>query len=154
VTGTPASSRHGVAFWVALCAGGAVMAVATWGAFDALSRSAFGSWGAWLIGLDLLNDLLVLPLVALVCGGLARLPLGRCRGPVQAGLFATVMVVLVAAPGLTGTAEGAGNPTIQPLDYRTAVLTVLAVVWTISGLWAVVRVGRVGPGSEDGSPDR
>jgi hypothetical protein len=138
------SSRHGAGFWAAVAAGGLVMAVATWGAFDSLSTSSFGSWGKWIIGLDLLNDFLILPIVALVGVGVGRLPLGSARAPVQAGLFATAIVLLVAWPGLAGL-SASDNPTIQPLDYTTATLTVLAVVWAGVGAWALVRRHRAPP---------
>jgi hypothetical protein len=120
------------------------MAIAVWGALSDLSLSSFASWGMWLIGVDLLNDFVVLPVVALVCVGLARLPLGFVRAPVQAGLFASVMVLLVGGPGLAGTAAVSGNPTIQPIDYATSTLTALAVVWGAAVTWATVRWVRSG----------
>jgi hypothetical protein len=132
------SSRHGRGYWIALVVGVFVMAVAVGGAYSDLSLSSFGSWGIWVIGADLVNDFVVLPVVAVIGVGLARLPLGRFRAPVQAGLFASAMVLVVAFPALTDKAAS-DNPTIQPLNYATATLTVLAVVWAAVALWSVVR---------------
>ena len=114
------------------------MAIAVRGALVDLPLSSFGSWGKWLIGLDLVNDFAVLPVVALIGLGLARLPLGRSRAPVQAGLFASAIVLVIVWPCLVGL-SASDNPTIQPLDYTTATLIVLAVVWALVGLWALVR---------------
>ena len=132
------SSTYGTGFWVGVTFGGAVMAAAVRGAFAGLPLSSFGSWGKWVLGLDLVNDFLILPIVAVAGIGLTRLPLGWARAPVQAGLFASAVVLLVAWPGLAGL-SASSNPTIQPLNYRTATLTVLAVVWAAAGGWAVSR---------------
>lgn len=132
------SSRHGPAFWSAVVLGVAVMAIAVGGAYTDFSLSSFGSWGKWVIGADLVNDFLVLPVVALIGVGLAKVPLGRFRAPVQAGLFASAMVLVVAYPGLTER-SASDNPTIQPLNYATATLTVLAVVWAAALGWGVLR---------------
>jgi hypothetical protein len=48
-------------------------------------------------------------------------------------------VVLIAWLPWAGTADGVGNPTIQPLDYTTATLSVLAFVWLAAGAWAASR---------------
>jgi hypothetical protein len=138
MTAEVGSSRHGRGYWAALVVGGFVMAIAVGGAFNALSLSSFGSWGTWIIGADLVNDFLVLPVVAVVGVALAKVPLGRYRAPVQAGLFASVMVLVVAYPGITEKAAS-DNPTIQPLNYATATLTVLAVVWAAMALWSLLR---------------
>lgn len=138
MTPEPGSSEYGRSFWVSVVVGGAVMAIAVRGALADLPLSSFGSWGKWVIGLDLVNDFLVLPVVALVGLGLARLPLGRSRAPVQAGLFASAVVLLVVWPCLLGL-SASDNPTIQPLDYTRATLTVLAAVWALVGLWALIR---------------
>jgi len=132
------SSEYGRAYWVSVVIGGAVMAFAVRGALVDLPLSSFGSWGKWLIGLDLVNDFVILPVVALIGLGLARLPLGRGRAPVQAGLFASAIVIVIVWPCLLGL-SASGNPTIQPLDYTTATLTVLAVVWALVGAWAMIR---------------
>jgi len=138
MTAQSGSSEYGRAFWASVVIGGAVMAFAVRGALVDLPLSSFGSWGKWLIGLDLVNDFAVLPVVALIGLGLARLPLGRSRAPVQAGLFASAIVLVIVWPCLVGL-SASDNPTIQPLDYTTATLIVLAVVWALVGLWALVR---------------
>lgn len=132
------SSEYGTGYWIALVVGGGVMAIATWGAFASLAGSSFGSWGKWVIGLDLLNSFLILPVVAVIGVAVGRLPLGRGRAPVQAGLFASAVVLAVVGPCLAGLAAS-DNATVQPLDYMSATLTVLAVLWLAAGLWAAFR---------------
>jgi len=141
--GVRPSSEHGVRFWVALAAGGALMA---WGV--ALFLDATPDTGrrlnftAWLVGLDLVHDAVVAPVAVLAGAALTRLVHGAWRAPLQAALFAGAVVLIVAGPPLARTADVARNPTIQPLDYTTATLTVLAVVWACAGGWGIVRSKR------------
>lgn len=135
--------HHGRGFWVAAGIGAALSG---WGVVlylratpDLHRRIGFA---AWLVGLDLAHDALVAPFVVLIGLAVARLVPATIRAPVQAGAIASACVLLVAAAPLARTADGTRNPTIQPLDYRTATLTVLAVVWSACALWVLIRARR------------
>ncbi|MCZ7524953.1 MAG: hypothetical protein M5U14_00300 [Acidimicrobiia bacterium] len=134
------SSRYGPLFWAALVVGGGTMVFGVAGAVSDLDGGERLRWAAWLVGLDLFHDLLLAPAVVLLGVLLGRLVPAPWRPPVQAGLVGTGLVLLVAWAPLRGTAEKTGNPTIQPLDYGTATLTVLAVVWSLAAVWAVARL--------------
>lgn len=122
----PASARPP---WVALAVGGAVMAYALRGAWQALGDDRVG-WAAWVVGADVVHDALVAPAVGLLGVLVARVvPAGRARSLVQAGLVASGVVLAVAWIPLRGLGGNPGNPTIRPLDYGTATLTALALVW-------------------------
>lgn len=130
----------GARFWVGVAAGAALMA---WGAFLFAQDTPQGdrriNFAVWVVGSDLVHDALVAPLVCLVGVIVARAAPSWARAPVQAGLIATGTVLLVVWLPWTGSADGARNPTIQPLDYTTAALSVLAAVWLVAGVWAVSR---------------
>jgi hypothetical protein len=68
----------------------------------------------------------------------------RDRRPVRAGLFATFVVVLVGWAPLRGYGRDRvpDNPTVDPLDYATAIPTVLTVVWLFTLGWIAVAVRR------------
>jgi hypothetical protein len=122
--------------WVALVIGGAVMAFAVFGAFHDLGDDFVG-WGVWVVGADVAHDALLAPALCGMGLVLARLvPGGWVRAHLQAGLIASGVVLLVAWVPLRGWGGNPGNPTIRPLDYRTATLTVLAVVWGVVALSA------------------
>lgn len=149
---TPTHRRPG--FWTAVVVGGALMA---WGSAlfldatpDARRRLDFA---AWLVGLDIVHDAIVAPLMVVVGAALARLVRGPARAPVQAGAIASGFVLVVALPPLLDTASRAHNPTIQPLDYTTSTVTVLAVVWAVTGAWALLRHSRRGPAGRRQSED-
>lgn len=140
-----AAERPGVAFWASVVIGWAVIA---WGLVLVLDGIAdtgdrFNA-AVYLIGAAVVHDGLVAPAVCLVGFGLLWAARGRDRRFVQAGLIASGSVLLVAALPLLGTADKGGNPTIQPLQYGTATLTVLVVVWAVVGLWALADRSRRG----------
>lgn len=139
----------GARFWVGLVVGAAMMA---WGAvlfLDATgSAEARRSFVEWLVGADLAHDLLLAPVVAVVAWLLARVVPARWWPPVAAGLVISAFVVLLALLPLRGSADVSGNPTIQPLDYRTSTLTALGLVWAGVALWTLGLVAwrrRSGP---------
>ena len=41
-----------------------------------------------------------------------------------------------------GRARTPDNPTVQPLDYATAVMTVVIVIWILAAVWLAVRLVR------------
>ena len=101
------------------------------------------------MGADLLHDLVIAPVVALVGVFLARLLRRPWRLPVQAGSAATAIVLAVGWAPLRGygRATAVGNPTVQPLDYSTAVATVVGVVWVVVLGWlAAIAFRRIRAG--------
>ncbi len=130
-------------WWIAVGIGGAIMTWGVWFYLDATSDWARRlDFAKWLIGLALAHDLLFAPIVVTIGWLVTRTVPGSMRAPVQAGLIASGCVLLVALPPLRETANASRNPTIQPLEYSTATLTVLAVVWTVVGAWTVIRFVR------------
>ncbi len=134
-----APSRHGRAFWVGLVLGGGVLAYGIAGALTESHRTQPEQLARWLIGSLLAHDLVIAPLVCFVGVIVARAIPRVFRAPVQAGLMASAIAVAVATPGLASLSERPGNPTVHPIDYRDAIIVVLAVVWALAGVWCVVR---------------
>jgi hypothetical protein len=96
----------------------------------------------WVVAADLLHDLVLAPLVCVLGLAIARFVAPPLRWPIRAGAIATAIVLLVAYPALRGFGRrtAPGNASVQPLDYTTAVLTVLAVVWGAALVWACVNL--------------
>ncbi len=97
---------------------------------------------AFLVGADLVHDLVVAPVVCGLGALAARLLPSRTRAPIEAGLIASGVVLVLAVLPLRATAARTNNPTIQPLDYASATLTVLSVVWLISAAWLIIGLLR------------
>jgi hypothetical protein len=129
----------GAGFWIAVAVGVGIMAFGIGGLLRAAPATRPGQVALSLVGLDLLHDAVVAPIVCLVGLLLARWLPRWARAPVRAGLFASAATLVVGWAALRGYGRDAvpDNPTVDPLDYRTAVLTVFAVVWTLAAAWAV-----------------
>ncbi len=138
----------GVAFWIGAVVGIGIMVFGLRGIFINAGATQPVEFAKWFIGADLLHDLVIAPLVALVGVVVVRLLSRPWRGPVQAGLMATAIVVAVGWAPLHGYGRvtAIGNGTVQPLDYSTAVATVVGVIWALVLVWlAVIAVRRTRP---------
>jgi hypothetical protein len=134
---------RGAGFWIALVVGWAVIA---FGALQLIGeKNGFGGAtqvATWVVAGHAVHDLLIAPLVCLIGIGVASLLAEPWRTPIRSGLIASALVVAVAYPALRGYGRKPNNPSVLPLDYTTAVLTVLGVVWGVVAVWIVVRIVR------------
>lgn len=100
----------------------------------------------------LANDLLVLP-VAIVIGFLAGRRLPRWAKPVvQAALFISAAVVVVALPLIIGPGQNADIPSALPRSYGRNLLITLAVVWLVAGAIMALRRRRRGDEADVARP--
>jgi hypothetical protein len=130
-------------FWVAAAVGGAVVVFGLYGLYTHLAASRRGDFAKWFLGADLLNDLVIIPLACTVGYLVTRLVRPPWRFPLEAGLFATAVVLAVGWVPLHHYGGAArGNPSVQPLDYTSAVATVLAVVWATVAAWTIAAALR------------
>jgi hypothetical protein len=122
---------------VLVALGGLAMAYAVVGALTGDSFHPVGNV-AFLAAVLVAHDGLVLP--AAIVLGLAltrRLP-RPVRGPVTAGLYASLVVTLVALPFVLGYGRSTDNPSALPRNYPAGWL------WLLLAIWAAVAmaVGR------------
>lgn len=135
---------HGPVWWTALGVGTLLMAYGAYGLLGVLLPEQRPRWLLWFVGGLAVHDFVLVPAV-LAVGLLVRraFPSG-VRGPVQAGLLASAVLVLVSVPVLTGygRASQQGNPSLLPFDYVPNLLGVLALVWAVTAVVAVAAVLR------------
>jgi hypothetical protein len=136
------SAARGRPAAVGLLTGYAIMVFGVVGLVRAVPLRSVGQVAAWVVGADLLHDFLVAPVVCVAGFALARALPSPLRWPVRAGALGTAFVMVVAYPALRGfgRATAPGNDSVLPLDYTTAVLTVLAVVWGVALVWGLTNV--------------
>jgi hypothetical protein len=134
--------RFGRAFWIALPIGAALMAFGAVGLVGDTGVGAGVEVGGWLVGADVAHDFVLAPFACLVGVAVARALPRWCRAPTQAALLTSGVLLIVVFPALRGFGRDQvpDNPSVQPLDYTTATLTALAVVWAAAGMWVVVRL--------------
>ena len=152
-TPIPEGSHQGSprVFWAGAVIGGAIIA---WGAAGLIADNGAGvtgtrlvPWLAWLFGALVVHDAVIVPLTMLAGRATRRARPLVIRTPLQVALALTGVVTLYAVPLLLGYGRGAqpGNASVQPLNYRTSWLVVVALVWLAAAAlagWPALR-GRV-----------
>ena len=134
--------EYGRSYWIALPVGGALMAVGIIGIIAGKGVATSLDIGAWLVGADVAHDFVLAPLACLIGAVVARALPRWCRAPVQAAVLVTGVLLIVVFPALRGYGHDRvpDNQSVQPLDYTTATLTALVVVWTGAAAWSAVRL--------------
>jgi hypothetical protein len=104
-------------------------------------------WLEWMVGLLLVHDFVLAPLVHLAGRRLRDRAPAAWRWPIQLGLVTSGVLVLASVPLLVGVGRRTqpGNASLLPGDYPLALAGVLAVVRLgvlALGSWAAVRHRR------------
>jgi hypothetical protein len=128
--------------WLFLLPGLAAVVYGGHGLLTAGRRVPLGSWLTWFIGSALLNDLVIAP-VWIGLGWLSARLLPRAARPaVVVGAAVSGVLTLVALPFVLGRGADPANPSFLPRDYGQTLLVLVAVVWAVTIVWAVVAVRR------------
>jgi len=132
------TERADRAAWVGVVLGGAVLIFGVVGLVTSLSSDAARMIASWVVGADLLHNLIVAPTAGIFGLAFARFVPRVWRAPTRGGAIASATVLLVAFPLLRGYGHDhvPDNASVLPLNYTTAVATVLAFVWVAVLLWA------------------
>jgi hypothetical protein len=134
-------------WWTGLTVGGAVALFGLAGLVADAAKTMPTVWLKWLVGLLLLHDLVLAPLVQLAGCRLRERTPERLRWPLQLGLVTSGVLVLASIPVLVGVGRHTqpGNTSVLPGDYPLALAGVLTVVWLgvlALGTWGGVRPRR------------
>jgi hypothetical protein len=132
----------GPAFWVGLVVGGAVMGYAVWGILEDRADTNPAALARWVIGADLLHDLLLAPIVTVVALALGRVLPDRARAPVTAAMALSGLVVLFSWPLLRGYGRHPLNGSALPRSYGPDVALVVGLVWLIALVAVAGRLVR------------
>ena len=137
--------RPGLGFWIGLALGTPVM---LYGAYELVQQAGWPrafNVATWLGGGLLLHDLVLVPIVLALVWAIGRLAPPAVRTPLRVGVLGSALIVAVAWPALRGYGDRPDNPTVHPLDYGSAVLTALAILWGAVVLWALLAILRRQP---------
>ncbi len=142
--GRALNGERGRPFVIGLALGVPVMVFGVVGLLRSTTIESARNVLAWMVAADLLHDLVLAPVVCFTGLALARITPPRFRPPVRAAVIGTALALAIAYPALRGYGRrtAPGNETVLPLDYPTAVLTVIGVVWAVAALWALARLPR------------
>jgi hypothetical protein len=131
-------------WWTGLAVGSAVGLFGLAGLAVDAAKTMPLVWLKWLIGLLLVHDLVLAPLVHLAGRRLRDRAPESWRWPLQLGLVTSAGLVLASVPVLVGVGRRTqpGNASVLPGNYPVALAGVLTVVWLgvlALGIWGSVR---------------
>lgn len=129
-------------FWLSAIAGWAVIAYGIRGLFHHHVDTNPSDLAWFVVGGALLHDLLVAPLLLIAGVVVARAVRGRVRAIVQAALIVSGALALFSYPLIRGYGNAVHNPSALPHNYAAGLAIVLATVWAVASILAVVAIRR------------
>jgi hypothetical protein len=134
-------------WWTGLAIGSAVGLFGLAGLAVDAAKTMPGVWLKWLIGLLLVHDFLLAPMVHLTGRRLRDRAPESWRWPLQLGLITSGVLVLASVPVLVGVGRRTqpGNASVLPGNYPLTLAVVLTVVWLAVlalGTWGMPRRRR------------
>ena len=144
-------------WWTGLSVGGAVGLFGLVGLLANAAATMPLVWLKWLVGLLLIHDFVLAPLVHLVGRRLRMWTPEVWRWPLQLGLVTSGVLVLASIPVLVGVGRSTqpGNASVLPGSYPLALAGVLSAVWLsilALGIWGSTRRRSPWPGRFEEDP--
>ena len=133
-----------VGLGIGLLLGVPIMLIGVVGLIRHTAATPPSSYLKFLVGGDIIHDLLVAPAAALVAVLILRRAPASGRAPLRFALFGSAVMIAIAWPGIRqyGRMRAPDNASVQPLNYATATLTVVGVTVMIATIWFVVASKR------------
>lgn len=139
----PSRERRSMLFWPLAIVGWLVMVYAIRGIFMHEQDTNPSQLFRLLVGLDLVHDLLLAPLVIAAGYGVTRLVPPQVRPPVTGALLVSASVALYSYPLIRGFGRFSEyNSSRLPNNYATGLLVVLVAVWAVTAVLVVLRLRR------------
>ncbi len=108
-----------------------------------------GLWAALLVAGAVAHDLVLVPLVFALGRPLSRTTATGARRYLATGLGLSLVLLVIAWPGLHSPGRPPDNPTVLPLDYGHGLALALGVLWSglflsyvLAALRSELRAGR------------
>jgi len=135
---SPREDRYGPVFWISVVLGWSIVAFGIWTLLEHRGATKPLNVAALFVGLALVHDLLIAPLlsaVALLLG--PRMP-SRVRGVVLGALVVSGVLTLVSLPVLLGE-RAPDNPSLLPRDYLLGLAVALGLTWLAAAALVLLR---------------
>ncbi len=135
-TETPSSEDDGAVFWIGVAIGWAAIGIGLFGVFDhPRSANAFKVFRL-LVGLNVVNDAVVIPILILLAFAVRRLAPRWLIMPAQVWFIMAGAVAVYAYPMVGDFGRSKVNPSILPHNYAHNLLIVLGCITAFSALLA------------------
>lgn len=119
-------------FWISAAIGWAIIAYGLRGLFHHHVDTRPPNLGLFVIGGDVVHDLLFAPVVLLIGVAVARVAPRRWRSGVQAALIISGCLMLFAYPLVRDYARVIHNPSSLPHNYTANLTIVIGAVWVVT----------------------
>lgn len=97
---------------------------------------------SWWAGGPLVVDLLAVPVVVVTAIGLGRVLPEAWRRPVESAALVNLLLVLVAAPFLSGLGRRPDNPSLLDRNYVVGFAVLIGLVWLVALVPPAIRAVR------------
>lgn len=147
-TDTAESAEGGAVFWICVAIGWTVIGIGLFGVIDHPgSANAFKVFRL-LVGLNVVNDGIVIPTLLLLAFAVRRLAPRWLIMPAQVWFIMAGSVTVYAYPLVGGFGRSKVNPSILPHNYAHSLLIVLGCITAFSAFlaWRSWRRARVTQG--------
>lgn len=134
----PGRAEHGPVFWIGLVVGWAVMAFGLWTLFRRAEATRPTSFATLFVGLVLVHDLVLAPLVTAIVAWAGPRLAPPARAKVTAAVIVSGALVLVSLPPLLG-GRVPDDPSLLPRNYPVGLAIALVSVWAATGALVLVR---------------
>jgi len=136
------TSRYGPLFWSGVAVGSIVMGIGLVALFSKSGATNPANFAVFFIGLALVHDLILAPATIAIATGLRSVSPRTGRGLLFGALVVSAVVVLFAAPMVSGWGAQPDNPSFLPRNYVLGLALVLAVVWGVAAVLLLARTRR------------
>lgn len=118
--------------------GVAAMAYGVWSAFDLGHDTHPFELSRWVIGLDIIHDLVLIPVIGLAAWVLVRFAPASLRRFVRWAALTSGVLCLIAWPFVRGYGRNPHVPSLLQRDYGLGLVVYIVMVWVLAALAAVV----------------
>ena len=130
---------YGLRFWTFVVIGWVTIGVATMELLSDHGTHHAGRVFVYMVGLDLVHDLVLAPLIVLLGVVLFRLiPRGN-RQVLQIALIISGTLALYSYPFVRGFGRLGNNPSLLPNNYGRGLALLLAIVWSVAACALATR---------------
>lgn len=136
------TSNYGPVFIMGCVVGGACMAFGVISLLTHAGSTKPVNFAFFFVGLALLHDLVLVPVVLAVAWILRKGSPKVARGLIMGAVAVSAIVIAFAIPGLRGWGLQDGNPSFLPRNYAFGLAVSLAVIWLVTGLLLARRLSH------------
>jgi hypothetical protein len=130
---------NGKVFWPLAAVGLGVIGFGILGLFHDSARTHPDQWARWFLGAALVHDFVLAPLVFGSSHLLRRVIGRRWRASLIAAGISSGVLLLLSFPLIRRYGADPNNVSILPQNYTMNLLIILAIVWTVALVAALVR---------------